>query len=342
MAGYSVPDFSFLYQGLPASGGTLYVYQTGTTTPVTIYSDGGLTTPISNPGTLDANGALKFYVSGSVNLRLDAYTATGQFIQSIDPVYPVSGATASTGQVVYEGSNITLSTTNNGNNLISTAAINIALPVTTGFTNTFQVELNAQGGAITLIPNSADKINGGTAGASYVLAQGTSAQLWTDAAGNWGLNYNTNAIVSSSIIGTTTNNNAAAGIVGEYISSTVLVGSAVTFGTGSAGNVTSISLTAGDWDVWGTIAFLINPATNTTYLSGWINTTSATQPTSPGNGALSVFQIPWTTGSSGQIFPVGQTRLSLASTTTVYLSGVAVFSTNSLAGYGFIGARRVR
>jgi hypothetical protein len=193
MAGYSVPDFTWLYQGLPASGGSLYVYQTGTTTPVTIYSDGGLTTPITNPGTLDANGALKFYVSGSVNLRLDAYTSTGQFIQSIDPVYPVSGSSGSTGQVVYEGSNITLSTTNNVNNIISTAAINIALPITTGFTNSFQVELNAQGGAITLIPNATDKINGGTAGASFVISKGSSAVLWTDAAGNWGTNFLTNA-----------------------------------------------------------------------------------------------------------------------------------------------------
>lgn len=92
MAGFSVPVFEWIYQGLPASSGQVFIYQTGTTTPVTIYADGGLVTPLSNPLTLDANGQCKFYVSGAVNLRLDGYTATGTLIQSIDPVYPV-GAT---------------------------------------------------------------------------------------------------------------------------------------------------------------------------------------------------------------------------------------------------------
>lgn len=97
MAGFSVPQFQFVYQGLPASGGSVNVYQTGTTTPVTCYSDGGLTTPISNPITLDANGECKFYVSGSVNLRMDGYTATGTLIESIDPVFPTGETTGFTG-----------------------------------------------------------------------------------------------------------------------------------------------------------------------------------------------------------------------------------------------------
>lgn len=92
MSGFTVPAFDFFYLGLPASGGSLNVYQTNTTTPVTIYSDGGLTTPISNPLTLDANGQAKFYYTGTVNLRLDAYTASGTLIQSIDPVYPTGAA----------------------------------------------------------------------------------------------------------------------------------------------------------------------------------------------------------------------------------------------------------
>lgn len=92
MSGFTVPAFDFFYQGLPASGGSLNVYQTGTTTPVTIYSDGGLTIPLSNPLPLDANGQAKFYYSGTVNLRLDAYTSSGALIQSIDPVYPTGAA----------------------------------------------------------------------------------------------------------------------------------------------------------------------------------------------------------------------------------------------------------
>lgn len=92
MSGFAVPQFFFP----GGAGGYVNVYQTGTTTPVTVYSDGGLSTPITNPITLDANGGCKFYVSGSVNLRLDGYTASSSLIESIDPVYPVGGNSPNT------------------------------------------------------------------------------------------------------------------------------------------------------------------------------------------------------------------------------------------------------
>lgn len=191
MAGFSVPVSSWLYQGLPASGGSLYVYKTGTTTFVTIYSDAALTSPITNPTLLDANGQAKFYVSGSTALRFDGYTvggmATGTFIESIDPVFPISAT--GIGTVIDQSTNLTLSTTNNGNNIIATAPITISLPQTTTFSNSFSVQLNAQGGAITLAPFASDRINLGTAGANFVLTQGQSGQLWTDANGNWGINF---------------------------------------------------------------------------------------------------------------------------------------------------------
>lgn len=94
MAGFSVPVFGWLYQGAPASGGSVYVYQTGTTTPVTIYADGALMTPLSNPLPLDANGECKFYVGSAVNIRMDGYTADGIFIESIDPIYIVPDLTS--------------------------------------------------------------------------------------------------------------------------------------------------------------------------------------------------------------------------------------------------------
>lgn len=188
MAVSASPQSQYYTGGSIAAGGSLYVYQTGTTTTVTIYSDGGLTTPIANPITLDSNGEAKFYVGTAVNLRLDSYDLNGAFIQTLDPVYPVGG-TATTGAVVYEGTNFTLATFNAGNNIIATAAISIALPLSSGFSNTFQVSLNAQGGAITLTCTSPDAIQKGSAGANYVMPQGNSGELWTDANGNWGINF---------------------------------------------------------------------------------------------------------------------------------------------------------
>lgn len=143
------------------------------------------------------------------------------------------------------------------------------------------------------------------------------------------------------IVGVTTNSSASAGQVGEYIFSQVLSASAVPLTLAVAANVTSISLTAGDWDVWGGVTLKPAGTTVTSQFVGWINTVSATQPTLPNNGAFVNMFLPSTAGIDPTL-PVGMTRLSLASTTTVYLTADALFSVSTNAVYGFIGARRVR
>lgn len=147
---------------------------------------------------------------------------------------------------------------------------------------------------------------------------------------------------TNGIVGTTTNNNANAGSVGEFISSTVLVGSAVALTTATPTNVTSILLTAGDWDVWGSVWF--NPAgtTQSTTNIGWISSTSATLPTPPNNGAEHAVTSAITVGAGTYGFPVGMARFSLSGTTTIFLSAYSSFSVSTNAAYGFIGARRVR
>ena len=58
------------------------------------------------------------------------------------------------------------------------------------------------------------------------------------------------------IHGTGTNDSAAAGYVGEVIESNVPIGSAISISAGVAANITSITLTAGDWDIWGGVTLL--------------------------------------------------------------------------------------
>jgi hypothetical protein len=147
---------------------------------------------------------------------------------------------------------------------------------------------------------------------------------------------------TSGIIGTTTNNNAAAGSVGELISSSVASGSAVATTSNTATNITSISLTAGDWDVWGQVQSLPNAATTTTQIIGWTSTTSATLATPPNNGSF--HQITGIVVPAGGAIGIttGTQRISLASTTTVYLSAFITFAVNTMATYGYIGARRRR
>jgi hypothetical protein len=78
------------------------------------------------------------------------------------------------------------------------------------------------------------------------------------------------------IIGTNTNNSVSAGTVGEFVSSTVTSGSAVALTTNTGANVTSISLTAGDWLVTGQGVFAPAATTTQTFVSFGISTTSAT------------------------------------------------------------------
>ena len=137
---------------------------------------------------------------------------------------------------------------------------------------------------------------------------------------------------TSGIIGTTTNDNAAAGSVGQFISSVKTSGSAVTFSSGAVTDLTSIALTAGDWDVWGN---LYAAGTTITAFVGWINSASATPTDSSLLASLSLS----VSTNAGATVP-GQ-RFSLSGNTTIYISGVMT-GTGTITVAGGIYARRVR
>jgi len=138
--------------------------------------------------------------------------------------------------------------------------------------------------------------------------------------------------------GVTTNSNASSGKVGEYVSSLIAVGSATSFTTATAKNVTSISLTAGDWDVYGNVTFTEGSATVTARTAG-ISSTSATLPT---DGSEIEMGTLTTVVSEKVTLSIPTKRVSIASTTTIYLVGSTTFSAGTSSGYGFIGARRAR
>lgn len=159
----------------------------------------------------------------------------------------------------------------------------------------------------------------------------------TPAAGAFTTLSATGAITPSQtagIVGTNTNNNANAGSVGEYAEATA-GSTAITSAT--ATNVTSISLTAGDWDVTGVLHVTAGTGDTITAVIGGVNTTSATLNTPR------VTQIfgSVTAGNSVAASPM-VTRVSIASTTTVYLVGYVVHSGGTANTQGVIRARRVR
>jgi hypothetical protein len=110
--------------------------------------------------------------------------------------------------------------------------------------------------------------------------------------------------------------------------------------TGTAVGVTSISLTAGDWDVSGVFATIPAATTTTSYVGAGISTVANTLPAA-NTGARSILSVT-SAASVGNELATPTFRISLASTTTVYLIGYAQFATSTMTGNGFIRARRVR
>jgi hypothetical protein len=141
---------------------------------------------------------------------------------------------------------------------------------------------------------------------------------------------------TAGIVGTTTNNNANAGSVGEFPTPTNLTG--VSLSTGVAANVSSISLTAGDWEVSGSIQFVPAATTTVQVITGGVTSSSATLPTS---AALTLIQSTLATGAL-EVIPVPVQRFSLASTTTVYMVAQATFGVSTMTAGGFLHVRRVR
>lgn len=143
--------------------------------------------------------------------------------------------------------------------------------------------------------------------------------------------------------GTTTNDSASAGNVGEYLTTSVASGSAVSLTTATPANVTSVVLTAGDWDCRGQISRTFTATTSYTQLSASLSTTTATIG-SPALGTQ-VFiahsaNVPGTTVGPSSL--IGPSRFSLAAGATVFLVASDIFSASTNAGFGYVACRRVR
>ena len=170
---------------------------------------------------------------------------------------------------------------------------------------------------------------------------GSGAFRFQNAAGVATLNLDTNGNVTitgslgtsqtAGIIGTTTNNNANAGSVGEYIESTVGPYTVTT----ATSNPTSLSLTAGDWDVTVVTSGGGASATSTESRIG-INTTAGTMGTQATDHILYVNDT--VNGASAGMFTK---RISLSATTTVYASQKTDAGTNSFQ-FCVLSARRRR
>lgn len=151
---------------------------------------------------------------------------------------------------------------------------------------------------------------------------------------------------ASQVLGTATNDNAPAGCIGEYIEADVAVGAMIAMTSATPLNLASISLTAGDWDVWVDARFKGGTTTVVNFLQICLSIVSATLNT--GNGRNRIF--PYFTGTAFAFstventvdVPLGPFRMSLNATTTVYAVANSSFGTSTCNVFGKMRARRVR
>lgn len=332
----------------------------GTVTSVTFTGDGTV---------LSSTPSSAVTVSGTVTAAL-ANAAAGTVLgnattSSAAPTYstnPVHGNPGSTGGTLGLANGSASGQTITIKNLGATSAYNFNLPTTVGTSG--QVLTSQAGGStsmtwttpttgtVTSVGGDGTVISGTiTTSGSFSLASAAAKTILGNAtAGSAAPTYTTAPVVSgqmtaasfkpsstSGVIGTTTNDNAAAGSVGELLSGTATDNS-VAMTTATPKNVTSVSLTAGDWEVSGTIIFTPDASTSPTQVIGCVGTTTG----SIAVGSAQQFDVNTAFAQALNVIQSTPTvRFSLASTTTVFLVAQAGFSGNLNTG-GTIRARRVR
>lgn len=287
-----------------------------------------------------------------------AITGTGNFVKSTSPtlVTPALGTPSSVnlsnatalpvGSLTGLGTGVGTALTNNvgsgGAPVVFNGALGIpssgtltnttGLPISTGVSG-----LGAGVATFLATPSSANlatAVTNETGSGALVFA--TSPTLVTPTLGAATATTVAFSPTTGGIIGTTTNNNADAGRVGEFVSAT---SGTVALTDNTNTNITSISLTAGDWDVEAGIIFTGTGSTTATELWASINTVTATNVFTPGQ----CIRFRGTTLTDPLLgFPVGTLRVSLSGTTTYYLNAFARFAMSTLTAQGILRARRVR
>jgi hypothetical protein len=146
--------------------------------------------------------------------------------------------------------------------------------------------------------------------------------------------------ITGPTVGVTNGSSPIAGEVGEII--TASVPSSITgLTTNTPHDITTISLTAGVWLVYGSACFALANTSVGTEFEAWVSLTSATLPAFPGRSQV-YFQGATGSNSGGIGIVVPILNLNITSTTTVYLSCQSNFTTSTAGAGGQVTALRIR
>lgn len=191
--------------------------------------------------------------------------------------------------------------------------------------------------AVTLTNGTGLPISTGISG----LGTGVAAGLSNAVTGSGSPVLQTSPIITTPFIsGATSGACPGAGYIGQCLSSNVGSGSSVSLTSVTPANVTSISLTAGNWRVGGNVCYTPGASTSSAFNEATVNTVSASLPTNPGQGATNILTAAIVASNGDFCMPVGETFYTVSSTTTVYLIAFSGFSTSTMRAYGYLYAIR--
>ncbi len=116
----------------------------------------------------------------------------------------------------------------------------------------------------------------------------------------------------------------------------------VALSTGTAADVTGVSLSQGDWDCRSKISRTLGASTSVTVLTGGNSTTSATAATQGTNAATTLSTAANVMGAGGTDSTMGPDRQSTTATTNLFLVAQDTFTVSTNVAYGAMTCRRMR
>lgn len=138
----------------------------------------------------------------------------------------------------------------------------------------------------------------------------------------------------------TSGSNWKAVVTGDYITSAIATANAVSLTSTTPANITSLSLSQGDWECRAALTRKLAASTSVTVLKTSIFTTTATSG-SLDTGTMVQFATAANVMAVDRTELIGPIRLNLAATTTQFLVAEDTFSVSTNAGYGQLSCRRL-
>lgn len=258
-----------------------------------------------------------------------------------------SGALSGNATTVTTNANLTGDVSSVGNaTTIGAGKVTEAMQVLAN--NTTNNVSTSKHGYVPILPNDATKFLDGTGAFSAPAGSGTVTSVSiTTANGVSGtvatstttpaITLTLGAISPTSIAGITDGSAASAGKVGEVISSRVEPGSGGSLVTGTSKTITSITLTAGDWDIHSSACFVPAGTTTATGVFAGVHTVTNTLPPLLSNWGI----VYPGTGQQWQFNCPTQT-VSISGSTTYYIVMQAAFAVSTATCAGTIIGRRIR